>query len=71
MNTYPHALGVRCDEPGCDVAFEGDFLVDEADTREQRLRYVLDHVASIGWQVLTDERGTATTAETYCPSHDQ
>lgn len=66
---YPHALGVRCDAQGCGVTFDGDFFVNEADQPEDRLRYVLDHVESIGWQVLTDERGIATTAETYCPTH--
>ena len=51
VNGTPWRLGVRCDHPGCAVVFEGDFLVAEDSTRDDRLRVVLKHVESIGWGV--------------------
>jgi hypothetical protein len=61
----PWSLGVRCDTPGCDTRFEGDFLVAEDSTRPERLRVVLDYAESHGWRVVPVPPGLGPL--TYCP----
>jgi hypothetical protein len=62
-------LGVRCDDPDCGTCFEGDFIVAEDSTRDDRLRVVLRHVESIGWRVEYPQGDAyADEAVTYCPS---
>ena len=51
------------------VVFEADFLVPEDSTRDDRLRIVLKHVESIGWDVEYPQRDAVPDeAETFCPS---
>jgi len=69
MNGTPWSLGARCDRPGCEVAFEADFLVPEDSTRDDRLRIVLKRVESIGWCVeYPQESADPGEAVTFCPS---
>ena len=62
----PWSLGVRCDTPDCGTCFEGDFLVAEDSTRDERLRVVLDWVEKHGWHV--DWRRPVGASLTYCPA---
>ncbi len=61
----PWSLGVACDGPGCGAHFEGDFLVAEDSTRDERLAVVLRHVQEHGWHVTWHE--PAEDSVTYCP----
>lgn len=61
----PWQLGVRCDGLGCDVNFEGDFIVAEDATRGGRLRVVLDWAANNGWRV--EWREPIGDSLAYCP----
>ena len=68
----PWSLGVQCDREGCGTRFEGDFLVAEDATRDERLQVVLNHVRDKeGWQVFWPAAPPADAdfAETYCPAH--
>ena len=66
----PWSLGIACDDFGCGERYEGDFLVAEGSTRDERLRVILDHAASLGWSVVQPSHsGDAADAETFCPAH--
>lgn len=62
----PWNLGVRCDGPGCDTSFEGDFIVAEDATRGERLRVVLAWAANNGWRVEWRQPFGGSLA--YCPA---
>ena len=61
----PWQLGIRCDKPGCPVHFDGDFLVAEDSTRDERLQVVLAWAEKRGWRVIWRE--PAGDSLTYCP----
>jgi hypothetical protein len=67
VNGTPWQLGARCDHPGCTVIFEADFLVPEDSTRDDRLRTLLEHVGSIGWDVEYPPDSDPVEAKTFCP----
>lgn len=65
----PWPLGVRCDWPdGCDTSFEGDFLVREDSTRDERLVVVLRWAEQrLGWRVAWCQPAGNSLA--FCPAH--
>jgi hypothetical protein len=68
MSGTPWSLGIACDHSGCGERFEGDFLVAEDSTRDERLLVALNYAQNkLGWQVTgTDDPGSA---ETFCLAH--
>ena len=59
----PWSLGVRCDRPGCAVAFESDFWVPEDSTRESG-----DLSAYLDWPVTVKVGGIWCEAGRECPN---
>lgn len=59
MSYYPHWIGIFCDI--CEETNEGDYLVSDDWTQEQRFACARRHLNTIGWRC--DESGD------FCPEH--